>query len=54
MPLAAQILSKLYDATKLTPKAFKWTPELETAFNKGKEMLANATELVHPDPTREI
>ena len=53
-PRAAQTLGKLYEATKLAPKAFKWTPELDSAFAKGKKMLANATELVHPDPSREI
>merc|ERR1712239_3758 len=53
-PRPAQTLGKLYEATKLAPRAFKWTPELDSAFAKGKKMLANATELVHPDPSREI
>ena len=53
-PRAAQTLGKLYEATKLAPRAFKWTPELDSAFAKGNEMLENATELVHPDPSREI
>lgn len=52
LPNAAELQAPLIDALTAVQlkgaKPFPWTPELELAFKKCKEHLANATILVHP------
>ena len=43
--------------TRLSPKSnfdLKWDKNAESAFSESKQILANATLLVHPDPTAQI
>ena len=43
--------------TRLSPKSnfdLKWDQNAESAFSESKEILANATLLVHPDPMAQI
>ncbi len=48
VPSAAAVMQPLFNATKGKTKLVKWTQDMETAFSKSKEALANATMLVHP------
>ena len=43
--------------TRLSPKSnfkFKWDENAESAFSESKQILANATLLVHPDPMAQL
>ena len=52
VPKAAEVMKPLYKAlsTKPRPKELDWTPELDLAFRKAKQLLADATLLHHPVP----
>ena len=50
LPAAARIMLPLFSALKTKPKDFLWTARMETAFLETKQLLANATLLVHPHP----
>ena len=49
IPHAAKLISPLYELTS-KKKEFTWTDTHEAAFVAGKNALANATLLAHPDP----
>ena len=54
---AASILKPLTDATRGAggrQTALSWTKEMQQAFKKSKAALAQAAELIHPDPAAEI
>ena len=51
LPAAARILSPLYAVLNSKTKLLSWESEQQTAFEKAKMALANATLLSHPDPT---
>ena len=43
--------------TRLSPKSYfdlKWNESAESAFSESKQILANATLLVHPDPSASL
>jgi cleavage and polyadenylation specificity factor subunit 1 len=48
IPQAANIMQPLYDAVAGKAKMVEWTVERDTAFQKAKEALINATMLVYP------
>ena len=48
LPSAADIFTPLHAAVAGKDKVLTWTNSLETAFNRSKEIMANATLLVHP------
>lgn len=48
VPSAAALLQPLYIAVSGKSKLLSWTSDMEASFTKSKEVLANATMLVHP------
>ena len=57
IPHCAAKLTPLEGHTRLSPKSnfdLKWNKNAESAFSKSKQILANATLLVHPDSTAQI
>ena len=57
LPHSAKILSPLYQAIGKNGKSIKkitWSVDMDCAFDRAKEMLANATMLSHPDPSSPI
>ena len=57
LPYFSKILFPLYQAIGKNGKSIKklsWSVDMECAFDRTKEMLANATMLNHPDPSSPI
>ena len=57
MPLNNLLTSANEGHTRLSPKSnfdLKWNKEAESAFSESKQILANATLLVHPDSTAQL
>ena len=52
VPNAAHIMRHIYAALTGNPVNLKWSNDLEDAFNAAKEVLAQATMLVHPHAER--
>ena len=50
-PLRSHILSPLTDAVT-AKRRFQWTAEMQEAFDKSKELVANTVKLVYPDFTK--
>ena len=51
---AAGVLAPLTDALKGTSKALTWTPDLDVAFRRAKDLLVRVPELIHPRPSAPI
>ena len=51
---AAQVLAPLTDALKGPGKTISWTPLMNSAFNRAKQLLSAVPELVHPQSNAAI
>ena len=47
---AARVLAHLTDALKGPGKSLSWSPVLDSAFTRAKDLLSSVPELVHPRP----
>ena len=47
---AARVLAPLTDAVKGPGKSLTWSPVLESAFTRAKDLLSSLPELIHPCP----
>ena len=47
---AARVLAPLTDALKVTGKSLSWSPALDSAFTRAKDLLSSIPELFHPQP----
>ena len=48
--IAARVVAPLTDALKGPGKSQTWSPVLDTAFTRAKDLLPSVPELVHPHP----
>ena len=53
-PGIAKVLEPLTTELKGGKKTLEWSPHLDAAFNKSKQVLANAVPLAHPAPDAAI
>ena len=47
---AARVLASLTDVLKGPGKSLSWSPVLDSAFTRNKDLLSSVPELVHPRP----
>ena len=51
---AARVLAPLTDALEEPGKSLSWSPALDSAFTRAKDLLSSILELVHPQPDAPI
>ena len=51
---AARVLTLLMDALKGPGKSLSWSPALDSAFPRAKDLLSSVPEHVHPQPDAPI